>query len=228
MELICPFETKVSCSTLSCQSHLLVRSIIHQKIRKQGKKQRTALELLLGKWDQSLLAARFLGQKSKRQQMTGNKTAPDPSNHLIAADEWKNKFYFSIIMQSLKWHKWPDLEKSYHSATTGLVWFAWVCKKLCQCIRDTPILVAFCCCENHSPNPSCRGKRLSHLTLYNPSLSEAMTGTQGRRLEAITEADTMEDAVYWLAQLAFVYHPAPPAQGCHHLHDVLWTLPHQI
>lgn len=98
MEFICPFETKVVCSTLSCQSHLLVKSIIYQKTRKQGKKQSIALGLLLGSWDQSLLAAWFLGQKSKRQQMTGNKTAPDSSNHMTAAGEWKSKFYFSIIM----------------------------------------------------------------------------------------------------------------------------------
>lgn len=62
--------------------------------------------------------------------------------------------------------------------------------------------------RKHSPNPSCRGKCLSHLTLYNQSLSEAMTGTQGRSLEAITEADTIEECCLLACSAGF---PIPPS-----------------
>lgn len=47
-----------------------------------------------------------------------------------------------------------------------------------------------------------------YLTLYNPSLSEAMTGTQGRSREAIAEADTMEEYCLLACSACF---PMPPS-----------------
>ena len=53
---------------------------------------------------------------------------------------------------------------------------------------------------------------------YSPSLSEVKAGTQGRNLEAETEAETTEEhclvaCFFWLAHPAFLYNSGPPALG---------------
>ena len=52
-----------------------------------------------------------------------------------------------------------------------------------------------------------------HLSGHNPSLKEVRAGTQGRTLEAGSDAEAMEGVPYWLAQPAFLYNSGPPAQG---------------
>lgn len=57
-------------------------------------------------------------------------------------------------------------------------------------------------------------------TDYRMALWEAMAGTEGRNIKAVTEAKTMElncllACSFWLAQLAFLLTPESPAQAWH-------------
>ena len=61
-------------------------------------------------------------------------------------------------------------------------------------------------------------------------LKEVRTGTHvGQELEAGANAEAMEVSCLlacfpWLAQLAFLLNPGPPAQGWHHPHLHHWSL----
>lgn len=101
--------------------------------------------------------------------------------------------------------------------------------------------------EGHVPKPSshlfkigfcCCGKTLTEISLgrrgvtasYNPghctALREVKAGTQGRKLEAGSEAEAVEEHLSWACSDYFLYNPglpagvAPPTVG--------WALSHQL
>ena len=65
------------------------------------------------------------------------------------------------------------------------------------------------------------GKDFFYLTAYSLPWRKIKVESQGRNLEAGTEAESVEeccslDCSPWLAQPAFIYNPGPSAQGWHY------------
>lgn len=82
-----------------------------------------------------------------------------------------------------------------------------------------PVL-GFCYCDSHQDQKQLREEGFIWLvTDYNPPSREAKAGTQGRDLEAGTEAEVMEESCLWacypqLTQTA-LFHNSEPIQGWH-------------